>query len=314
MNNIIEKIKNSKNIALFAHTNADPDALGSLGAMHLALKKIGKQCTIFLNEKTSWKFDFLSLNAKYEVEKVEEFDLLISLDVASSLRLGIYQEVFLKHNNTIAIDHHITRTEFAKIELVIDESSNCDILLDLFENMNIEIDKDIANALYLGIVGDTGGFMFSNTTPKTHLKASKLISFGAEFNKINQILFMTKSYEDVILTERVISRMEIFDNVAISYITEKDKKELKIESLNSSELVNVLKSINGIEIAILIKQIKGKNYSISLRSSENYNVADFAGKFGGGGHIRASGMTLVGSLAQVKHILKKELKTFGKSK
>ena len=311
MEKIIQKINNSKNIALFAHTNADPDALGSLGAMYFALKKIGKQCTIFLNEKPSWKFDFLSLQPKYEFDG-QDYDLFLSVDVSTSNRLGIFEEEFLKHQNTVAIDHHMSRTSFATLEFVDDQSSNCDILFDLFEKMQIEIDQNIANALYLGIVGDTGGFMFSNTTPQTHIHASKLVGYGADFNKINQLLFMTRDYEEVVLMQRVISRMEIFDNVAISYVTEKDKKELQIQNLNSSDLVNVIKSIKGIEIAALIKQIKGKNYSISLRSSENFDVASFASKFGGGGHIRASGMVLVGSLAQVKHILKKELIAFGK--
>jgi phosphoesterase RecJ-like protein len=307
------KLKQAKNIALFTHPNADPDAWGSVGAMAHALIGMGKQCSIFLCEKHPPKFDFLCFpNVKYQWDNQLDFDLLVALDVSDTRRLGIYEEVFKAHQNTICIDHHASRTQVAKTELVdANASSTCEMIFDLFEQMQIELTPAIASFLYFGIVGDTGGFMHSSTTPKTHIIASKLISLGADFVNINQKMFFTKTDLELKQMQLVLQRVERFGNIAISYVLEKDKQGSD-QQFNTSELVNMIKCAQGVEIAALIKQVKGKNFNVSLRSSENYDVSAFAMRFGGGGHKRASGMPICGSLAQVKKLLTKELIEFAK--
>ena len=186
MKNIITQLKKAKNIAIFTHVNADPDALGSVGALSHALGTLGKHCDIFLNEKPTWKFDFLSLqNVKEEFSN--SYDLFVALDVSDTKRLGVFEEGFLAQQNTICIDHHIMRNVTAKTEYVdANCSSTCEILFDLFGELKIKMNAAIAGCLYCGLIGDTGGFMFSNTTSKTHMIAADLISYGADINLINK--------------------------------------------------------------------------------------------------------------------------------
>lgn len=312
MKKILNLIKKANYIAIFTHMNADADALGSVGAFSHCLLEMGKNCDIFLSEKPTWKYDFLKLkNVKFEL--TDKYDLYIALDIADSKRLGIFCEEFLKQTNTICVDHHIIRNVVAKNEFVdVNSSSTCEILFDVFKEFNQEINPLIASCLYCGILGDTGGFMFSNTTAKTHLISAKLIECGADINLINKNLFGTHSKFEIELIQKVISRILFFDNIAISYITQKDKHDSD-DIFNSGELVDILRSIENVEVAVLLKQIKGKNYSVSLRSNNYYDVASFASHFGGGGHKRAAGMSLVGSINQVKKIIVEELQKFGKS-
>lgn len=312
MKEIINLIKKANKIALFTHINPDSDALGSVGALSNLLFEMNKKCDIFLVQNPTWKFDFLQLkNIKFEF--VGDYDLFIALDVSDMNRFGIFEENFKTQNNTVCIDHHAVRNAVAKNEFVNSTSSStCEILFDLIKESGHKISPLTASCLYCGIIGDTGGFMFSNTTSKTHLIASELINCGADFYNINQNLFSSHTKIELELMQKVISRMEIKDNVVMSYILTKDIKGSD-DVLHSGELINIIRSIKGVEVAILIKQVKGRNFSISLRSNNYFDVASFAGRFGGGGHVRASGMSLVGSLSQVKKILFEELQKVGKT-
>lgn len=312
MKKILDLLTKANNIAIFTHINADSDALGSVGALSRILQKTGKNCDIFLNEKPTWKYDFLSLeNVKFELSK--KYDLYVALDVSDIKRLGVFAEEFSKQKNTVCIDHHAVRTQTAKEEFVDAVSaSTCEMLFEIFESQNYEIDAVTAGCLYCGIIGDTGGFMYSNTTAKTHEIASKLITYGADINLINKNLFGTHTLQELEQIQKVLSRMQIVDDIAISYVLQKDKSDSD-DIFNSGELVSILRSVAGIEVAVLIKQVKGRNFSVSLRSNDYFDVALFAGRFGGGGHKRAAGMSLVGSLKQINKIIIGELKKFGKS-
>lgn len=312
MKEIIDKIKGATNIALFAHISPDPDAIGSLGAMSFALKQLGKNCHVILSENLQEKYNFLKIeNILYDYEP--KYDLIISLDVSSLNRLGKFGDVFLKHNNCVAIDHHKIRTPLAKIEYVdYTCASTCNILFSLFEKMEIKITKEIANCLYLGIVTDCGGFMFSNTTPQTLVDASKLMQFGANTSLINEKFFSTKTNFEFYLTKKIISRFDLIGNIGISYILLKDTKNAG-EDFDASELVNLIISNEKVQIAVLIKQKQKKFFTVSLRSKENFDVATFASKFSGGGHKRASGFSIQGSFSHVKRQIIKELIEFEKS-
>lgn len=316
MKKLVEKIQKANNIALFTHKNADPDALGSIGAFFFVLKSQGKACKVFLNEKPDSNFNFLNLeNVFYEISEQDKnnFDLLISLDSASSERLGKFANFFAGHKNTIDIDHHKNRQSFAKEEYVKFYSSTAEVLLEVFEHIGAKLTPQIATCLFAGLVGDTDGFRNGATSSKSHQNASKLIEMGADISLVNTALFSSKSYADLMIIKRILERAEFHEHIALSYITEKDGKELEKEKFLTSDLVNLVGSLEGVEISAIIKQDKGKNFRISLRSSKNYNIGEFCSRFGGGGHNQAAGMALVGSLKQVKHILLKELKKLGKS-
>ncbi len=312
MKEIIKKIKKAKNIALFSHINADPDSLGSLAAMQHALSQMKKKSTIFLNEPLFQEFEFLSFE-NISFEQKGDFDLFISLDTSSKTRLGIFEKWFTSQKNSIAIDHHKQREQFAKIELIKTEKvSNCEILFELFKKLKIKWTKNICNALYTGICGDSGGFRFLNTTKKTYEYAGFLIEKGADFVFINELLFMTHELSQLKLMKILISKIEIIENIGISSILLSDKQEANCENYDTSEFINIVKSVKGVDLAVLFKQVKGNSFSVSFRSCPNYDVSLLAGIFGGGGHKCASGMSIMGTFQSVKKKVLKEVIKFVK--
>jgi phosphoesterase RecJ-like protein len=313
MQAIIKKINEANNIGVFTHLNADPDALGSTSAFIHVLKQLNKTYTVFLNENVEEAFEFFDIDNISLVPTSTEFDLLVSLDASSLNRLGVFSEQFENHANTIAIDHHAYRDAFGKIEHVEHLSSNCEIMLKLFKQMPVNITPHIATYLYAGLIGDTNCFRNGSTSAQSHDAAKELLLFGADFEIINRALFSSRQFSDFEILKRVIERAEFTNHIAISYITAKDNIELKREGFITGELVDILGTLKQVEISVLLKQTEGKNYRISLRSSKKYNIAAFAEKFGGGGHKQAAGMSLVGSLSQVKRLLLKELENFEKS-
>ncbi|MEG2670377.1 MAG: DHH family phosphoesterase, partial [Oscillospiraceae bacterium] len=179
---IIETIKSASKIAIFTHTNPDGDAMGSSYSLKLALKAIGKRAEVYLEdgyETAAW-----SLIRGKESDGLEfsDCDLAVALDCGDVFRLGSHEDDFLKFDNSIAIDHHITHKEFAKSGTVIENiSSTCELIYGLYVEMGIFIDTDIANNLYIGLISDTGNFKYSSVTSKTHIVAANLIDSGVNF-------------------------------------------------------------------------------------------------------------------------------------
>lgn len=300
MKKIIDKIKKAKKIAIFSHINPDPDALGSVVAMYHALKQLGKNPFIFLEEVPNEKFDFLDFSLfSYKINDFD-FDLCVSVDCADSKRLGIFEEDFKKCDN-VAIDHHSSRVSYANAEYVDGtKSSNCEILFELFQNLKVKITKEIATALYLGLSGDTCNFSVNSTNSASFDCASKLLKYGADFETVNQKTFLQRTFEETKLLSKFITSIQIENGVGIGLVLNKDKIECGCVSYNTSEFVNMIRYINGVKIAILIKQIGRGEYSVSLRSTTDFDVAILAGYFGGGGHKQAAGFTIKMGISKLK--------------
>jgi phosphoesterase RecJ-like protein len=237
---------------------------------------------------------------KYKKEKDFDYDLFISLDSGSIDRLGFAEEYFNHAKRRINIDHHISNTNFGDINHVIaDSSSTCEVLFDLFDESKINL--DIAEALYLGIIHDTGVFKHSNTSEKTMRIAGKLISKGVPFSKIIDETFYLKNYtQNQILGRCLLESMLILDGRCIvSYVS---KKILEFYSADSSDLdgiIDQLRVTQGVEVALLIYESDSHEYKVSMRSNHEVDVRTIAAYFGGGGHIRAAGCTMQGSIHDV---------------
>ena len=317
LDEILEEIKNAKQIVILTHETPDGDAIGSCLATKLALKKLGKASDIIIS-KYAKMYDFLpSINEIIKESQVEKYDLAISLDCATLKRLD-NKEYFENAKKTIIIDHHGSNNMYADINYVNPASPACaEILLAIFSYFGIEIDQEIGTCIMTGIITDTGGMQYPSTTADTFEYAADLLRKGVNISDICKRTLNTKTKANFELTKMVIDRMELLEEgkVAFSYITNEDLKKVDAKEGDHEGLVNIGREIEGVEISIFIRQ-KEENeeeYKVSMRSnSDQINVSDICMVYGGGGHPRAAGAVIKGDVEQVKEKLLYSIKKISK--
>jgi len=316
MLDIVNEIKKQDDIVIFVHENPDGDAIGSILALSTALRLIGKQVeayvelyptnNLFLLEKAPWvkRYDELDVNKVY--------NLAIALDCGDKFRMGkIACEVFDKAISTINIDHHVTNDNYGKYNFVSPKASATgEIVYDLIKMLGMDLTRDIAEALYLAIVSDTGTFKNSNTTPKTFEVAAKLLEIGVDISYLTRKAFYETSLERTRCLGKVLGslEMELDGKVGVLSITPEELENYNVDTQDLEGMVDFARNIKGAEVGIFIKPRNGE-YKISLRSNNYVDVAAIAGEFGGGGHVRAAGCKFVNmSIEEIKEALLEKLK------
>jgi phosphoesterase RecJ-like protein len=302
---IIKLISEAGSIAIYPHVSADGDAIGSSLALGLALKNLGKKVVIYLEEDIPSVYRFLpedELTGFYD-ENDEVADLNIALDTGDVGRLGSRAEIFFNAPCTINIDHHVTNTKYAHLNFVDALSASTgEIIYSLLKNLKIEIDADIATCLYTAIATDTGGFQYQNTTAETHRIIADLLSTGINVGEISQRIYDNTTYEKLKLTAKSIEFLELHENSKIAVVT------LSLEDILSTGakeedcdgIVNLGRSIESVEVSVLIKEKSDNEIRVNLRSKTYVDVSEVAAAFDGGGHKRAAGCTVNGTLEEVK--------------
>ena len=313
---ILEEIKKAEKIVILTHESPDGDAVSSsLSVMH-AISKLGKESDVIIPEFPK-EFTFLPGAEKIKKEsKVNQYDLAISVDCSDLKRLVGSNEYFETAKKTIQIDHHSVNAMFAELNYVDPVApACCQILIGMFEYFGIEIDKEIGTCILTGIITDTGGFQYSGVTPETFEFAAEILRKGVNISKICQQVLRNKTKANCELTKLLYNRMEFFENgkIAISYVTLEDMEKTHAEIGDDNGLVEIERDIEGVEVAVLLKEKEGANgYKASLRSKEEVNVSNVCLLLGGGGHQRAAGCFISGTLEQAKTkilgAIKQELK------
>ncbi len=289
---LIPIIKDASAVGLFGHTHPDGDAMGSACALALALNNMGKRTRVFLTDCPDAQARSLIIMDNDESLEISDCDLLIALDCADSNRLDVYEEAFLAHSNTIAIDHHVTHKVFAKSGTVFTEiSSTCELVYMLLREMGEEITRDIAANLYIGLVTDTGNLKYSNVTGNTLRVGAALIDTGIDFSRMSRILFTVKPLGYYRLMHSAIEKLRFIcgGRAAVLYISDEDLHNAGITEEEANAIVTIPGSIEGIEVGVYIRKRSSGEFKVSLRSGEYMDVAEVASCFGGGGHIHASG-------------------------
>ncbi len=302
----INLLKNSANILLVTHQKPDGDAIGSLLSFGTVLEKLKKKKTLVAKD-LSIKYKFLPRfdQIKEEINQLKEFDLCIILDCGQLSQTGfpILTNLSIPLVN---IDHHFTNSCWGDINLVQkDSSATCEILYNLFQFINeksdlpIKIDKDIATYLLLGISTDTGSFKHSNTTLKTLRIASKLLLKGGKLLKISKEIYNIKSLSTLKLWGKVFSNISYNKKfkIVISVITKKDFKECGATSEDLEGAIYFLNAIPEAKAILLLSEQNEKEIKGSLRTeNEKIDVSKLARFFNGGGHKKAAGFVIKGSL------------------
>ncbi len=312
LDDILVEINHAEKIVIMAHETPDGDAIGSMLSMNLALKKLGKEADVIVRE---FPRTFAFLPGAKEVKSnsdIEQYDLAVSLDCADLKRL-VGKEYFESAKKTIVIDHHGTNMMYGDLNFVNPVSpACCEILAGMFEYFDIEIDSEIGSCILTGIITDTGGFKYSSVTPETFEFTAELLRKGVNVSDIYQRVLETRRKSNFELLRRAMNRLELLEDgkIAFTYINKKDEEEVHAETGDHEGIVENGRSIEGVRVSVFIREKEENIYKVSMRAGNgfNINVSDICYIFGGGGHPRAAGAVVSGTVEQVKEKLVKEIK------
>lgn len=307
LDEIVEKITNSKRIVIFTHESPDGDAIGSSLAMYLSLKGLGKDVDVVCDVH-SRVFDFIGCIGDIKSEASGEYELAISLDCASKERLYDPSHVFDKCGYTVSIDHHASNTYYADSNYVEGKSpAASQTVIKLLRKLNVTITKDIGECLMVGIITDTGGFRYSSVGADTFRFAADMVEIGVPISDIYLRVFMVQTKAQFLLNRIANDRLEILNKnrVAFTYIMMEDEKKVHADAGDHEGIVDIGRNIEGVEISIFARESE-KGFKISIRSNSYVDVADIAKVFGGGGHSRASGCIIDMPLDEVRKSILKE--------
>lgn len=312
MIDIVQPISKCSSVALITHINPHGDAIGSSIALMHALEGMGKLVDVYCQDDVPSVFEFLigSDRIKKPGNSTKMYDLVIALDCSDVERMGDCGQIMDRADRSANIDHHISNTFYADINIVDENASATgEIVFGLINFLVKSMDKNIAEALYTSIVSDTGGFSFSNTTSKTHRIIADLIEWGANVDRISNLLFKNHSLEWVRLLGQAINSLNIYHNgqVAIMHITQEMLKNVGATEEQSDGIIQYAKDISGVELAIVLREENTSTTKVSFRSQSVIDVSALAQEFGGGGHKRASGCTINLPLIQAQESLMKAI-------
>ena len=304
LDTILEEIKKAEKIAILTHEAPDGDAVSSSLSVMFAVKQLGKKADVIIPEYSK-DFQFLPGADKILKEsKIKKYDLAIAVDCSDLKRLVGAKEYFELAKKTIEIDHHSVNAMYADLNYVDPVSpACCQVLIGMFEYFGIEINKEIGTCILTGILTDTGGFQYSGVTPETFEFAAELLRKGVNISQICQKVLRNKTKANCELTKLLYDRMEFLEDgkIAISYITLEDNKKINAQMGDDEGLVEIERDIEGVEVAVLLKEKEGANgFKASLRSKDAVNVSDICFLLGGGGHPKAAGCFISGTLEQAK--------------
>lgn len=305
---IEELVKDAESIGISGHIRPDGDCIGSSMAMYLYLNKVfpEKRVEIFL-ERPSEVFgcikDIDRIQTQYRAAEFLQtsgaFDVFLAMDTSSD-RLGEAKELFDTAATKINIDHHISNKGCGDVNCIDPAaSSTSELVYSLLDEE--KLDADVALAIYIGIIHDTGVFQYSNTSPKTMMTASKLMAYGFDFPAIIEKTFYEKTYvQDLLMGRAMLESILFMDGKCI--VSGIEKKTLDFYHADSGDLEGIVSQLNrtkGVECAIFMYQTGVLEYKVSLRSKGKVDVAAIAMFFGGGGHVRAAGCTMNGTFYDV---------------
>ncbi len=284
-----QTVLSSSNILLLTHTSPDGDALGSTAALKLLLEKLGKSVDCFLDDTFPTVFPHLKQHFTIKKETETAYDLIILVDCADRFRTAVS---YPAPKNIACIDHHISNPKNCDINIVdANAAATAEIIYRLMLDWDIECDGEIAGAIYTGILTDTGGFLFQNTTKQTHEIVANLMEYPFERNQIVRTSMLEKTLTYSSLYAHLFENLVHYDHLkaVIGHIDYDTYQKFNATTDDTEGLSAVLRNITGIECGVLLTEREKGTIKGSIRTNETYNANELAAVFGGGGHMRAAG-------------------------
>lgn len=296
-------LQQAKSVAIGGHMRPDGDCVGSCTALFQYIKNRCPETLVDLYlEDIPDCFHMLESTRVilHEAKVGQEYDLFIALDCADAERLGFSKELFERARHTLCIDHHISNPHYADENHVVPHaSSTAEVLYHLMDKDFI--DTDIAESLYLGIVHDTGVFQYSSTAPETMEAAAFLMRKDIRANELIDKTFYEKTYaQNKILGKALLdSFLELEGKCIVSCLSKATMNEFGVRAKDLEGIVSQLRVTKGVEVAVFLYELSENEYKVSLRASGDVNVSEVATCFGGGGHVKAAGVTMQGTQEKI---------------
>lgn len=296
-------MKAGEQFLVVSHVQPDGDAISSTSVVSWLLRKLGKSAVLINESDLPARLDYLyhfdQIISYNKTELNQKFDAIICVDCADFRRIGDVVNLFVPGARLLNIDHHPTNNSFGDVNVIRAEAAaTVEILFDLIEYAGFELDLDCATAIYTGLLTDTGGFRYSNTSPRVMEIASRLLALGVSGNRLADLLLEKMTMAKLKLLQIALHRLTFSENLEIGwlYIGKDDLRDTGAVREDLEGIVNYALNVDGVEVGILFKETDDGAVKASLRSAGKADVAAIAQAFGGGGHIRASGCRLEGPL------------------
>jgi phosphoesterase RecJ-like protein len=295
----------AQSIYIICHIIPDGDAIGSMLGLGLALRHLGKHCTMACADPVPSKFGFLPSVRDIVSRPPAKEELIVAVDSSDIERLGaLYDEPTFRSRPVINIDHHVTNTQFGTLNVVQDLPSTAEIVYALIRHLGVSLDKDIAVALLTGLVTDTRCFRTGNVTARQLRAAIAFIKAGASLTDITELVFNREPLSRICLWAQALTNVRTRGPIVW---TEIDRDMIRSCNASPNEvngLVSFLASAVGVEVAIVLRETDDGYIETSIRAGPGVDVSAIALKLGGGGHPRAAGCTIAGDMSTVRdHVL-----------
>jgi bifunctional oligoribonuclease and PAP phosphatase NrnA len=315
---VADALRSHERFLLVTHENPDGDALGSLLATKLALDSLGKDSEMYLygDAPLPKEYGFMPLGGVLrEVPDDAAERVLVALDCANESRIGPVPELLEQAPLTLDIDHHHDNSRFGDINLVVgDASSTGEVLRDVFAELDVPLTPEIAEALYIAVVTDTGRFQYTNTTPKALRLAAELVEAGANVHRVFQGVYESVEFAKLKLLARALERAQVYEGgrLVVSHLLRSDFTELNAAEAYSEGIIDYLRAVEGAEMAALIREPprrEGPVRRVSLRASnDELDVSAIARKSNGGGHRQAAGFSSDSSVEEITDFIHREFR------
>ena len=307
-------LREHSHFLITTHENPDGDALGSLLATTLALRQLGKDAVMYLADgpPLPTEYGFMELDDLRRQLPADAGDrVLVAVDCANESRLGPDPEILHSARLVLDIDHHHDNTRFGDLNLIVpNASSTGEVLRDVFAELGVELTPEIAEALYIALVTDTGRFQYSNTTARALRLAAELVEAGADVHAIFRRVYETVQFAKLKLLARALERAQIYDGgrLVVSYLLRTDFTDIGAAEAYSEGIIDYLRAVEGADMAALIREPRdGPARRVSLRASnDELDVSAIARKSGGGGHRQAAGFSSDDSIEEITEFIKRE--------
>lgn len=304
-------IVSARRIALTTHVNADGDGIGSEVALVHLIRALGKDVVVAnptpLPDRYRFLIDTIGKRDRTgdAVQALREADLFLVLDIADLGRLGqLGDTVRSRAITTACIDHHVSPGTLPNGPRMVDAtaSATAELVYDLALTMHWQLTEAVARALYVGLLTDTGGFRFGNTTPRVLRVAADLLERGVHPERVYEQVYATAPVGRIKLTAAVLDTLVHEPDIGLTWVVVPDgaleKHEATADDLDG--LVEFARSVQGTRLALLFRKLSSGRVKVSFRSIGDFDVADFAHQFGGGGHAKASGASMDGTIEDVQ--------------
>lgn len=310
-----------KRVCLITHVHPDGDGMGSEVAMVHLLRAAGMEVVITNPTPTPDRFAFLLANlpgvdkSAHAVKEIRRADLILVLDIAELSRLGQLGDAVRERGVPVAcIDHHTGAGQLPDGPRYVDPTAAAtgELVYLLARELGWTVTREVAHAVYVAMVTDTGSFRFSNTTPRTLRIAADLLELGADPEEVYLEVYASAPVGRPRLLAETLQTLVIEEAVGLAWMTV-PLGALERHGVEADDLDGVVehaRAVRGVQLAILFRHVSGGRIKVSFRSVGNVDVAELARRFGGGGHTKASGVAIVGGLDEVQRAVLDEARSY----